>query len=511
MSFMPFDPAALRPTRGGVVALFVGAAVVLSLFADLSVAGRDPWGELRRLAAGLAAPDLSAVDSAGAALLLTLAFAFAGVGVGALCGFLLAPFYHRRPVRLFAVTVRSIHELFWALVLMQVSGIGVATGVAAIALPYTGIFAKVFSEYLEEADRRPREVLPPGTPVLSAFLYARLPLAWAEMRTYALYRMECGIRSSAVLGFIGLPTLGFHLDTVFKQGAYGAVGAILLIYLLTIGTIRTWLRQTLVPLYLAVAAVILARVDSPPMGEGALWRFLSRDIVPAPLRSGDLGDPGTWGRFAGWLWELLATQALPGLLATVVVAQLALVVTGVVAMGGFPLIVPRVVGRWGARAGHLVLVVGRSIPEYMFAYILLQILGPSMLPAVIALGVHNGCIIGHLLGRQAVGLDRTLRPDAPRGLDLYGYELAPRLFVPFLALGLYRWEIIVRESAILGVLGVATLGFYVDGAMSELRMDRVVVFLAVTLLATLAIDALSRRLRRSLGVAGLRVGRTDCA
>lgn len=501
----------LRPSRLGVVGLFLAAALLALPFADLGVAGHDPWGELGRLLAGLAAPDLSAVDSIGRALLLTLAFAFAGVGVGAVCGFALAPLYHRRPVRLFAIGVRSIHELFWALLLMQATGIGVVTGVAAIALPYTGIFAKVFAEYLEETDRRPRLVLPPGTGTLSAFLYTRLPLAWAEMRTYTLYRMECGIRSSAVLGFIGLPTLGFQLDTLFKQGNYGAVGAILLVYLLTIGTIRRWLRQALAPLYLAVSAAVLAGVESPPMGSGALWRFLTVDIVPAPLRNGDLGSADTWEAFGGWLSELLTDQALPGLFATVLVAQLALVVTGAVAMAGFPLIVPRVVGRFGARVGHVGLVVGRSIPEYMAAYILLQVFGPSMLPAVIALGVHNGCIVGHLLGRQAVGLGRTLRPDAPSGLDLYGWELVPRLFVPFLALCLYRWEIILRESAILGLLGVATLGYYVDGAIAELRMDRVLVFLAVTLLATLAVDTLSRSLRAALGLAGLRMGRTDCA
>lgn len=518
MRSTPFNFAAQAGAAGGprhalsrvaVVAAFVAVGVVLLPLADLSVSGHDPWGVLAGLGLGLLQPDFSAVDALGRALALTLAFAFAGVGVGAFFGFVLAPFYHVRAVRFFAVAVRSIHELFWALVLMQVAGIGVVTGVVAIALPYTGIFAKVFSEYLEETDRRPREALPPATSALSGFLYTRLPLAWREMKTYTLYRMECGVRSSAVLGFIGLPTLGFQLDSAFKMGQYGAVGAILLIYFLTIGSIRVWLRRQLVPLFLLGSALLLARVETPPMAGGALWRFLTEDIVPAPLRRGDIAELETWGRFADWALELFTDQAFPGVVATVVVAQLALITTGVVAIVGFALIVPRIVGRWGALAGHIGLVVGRSSPEYMLAYVLLQIFGPSMLPAVLALGLHNGAIIGHLLGRQANGLAENLRADAPRGLDLYGYEMVPRLFAPFIALCLYRWEIIMRESAILGVLGVATLGYHIDAAISELRMDRVMFFLLMTLAATLAVDALSRAIRRRLGKSALRLENAD--
>src|SRR4029453_2860150 len=126
-------------------------------------------------------------------------------------------------------------------------------------------------------------------------------------------------------------------------------------------------------------------------------------------------------------------------------------------------------GRGGHYLGRALLVVVRSTPEYMLAYVLLQLLGPSMLPAIIALSLHNGAIIGYLIGRHADSLQ--YRPDAPRGLNLYAYETVPRLYGQFLAYMLYRWEIILRESAIFGILGVTTLGYYVDAAISELRLD----------------------------------------
>ena len=147
------------------------------------------------------------------------------------------------------------------------------------------------------------------------------------------------------------------------------------------------------------------------------------------------------------------------------------------------------------------LVVVRSTPEYMLAYVLLLMLGPSMLPAIIALAVHNGGIIGYLLGRQADQLEQ--RRDAPRGINLYAYETVPRIYGQFLAYLLYRWEIIVRESAIFGMLGVATLGFHIDGAISELRFDVAVVLIAATVVLSACIDAVSRMLRKSLKIATL--------
>ena len=140
----------------------------------------------------------------------------------------------------------------------------------------------------------------------------------------------------------------------------------------------------------------------------------------------------------------------------------------------------------------------RSTPEYMLAYVLLQTLGPSMLPAAVALALHNGGIIGYLLGRHADAL--AYRADAPRGLNLYLFETVPRLYGQFLAYALYRWEIIVRESAIFGILGVLTLGYHIDAAIAELRLDTAVVLIVITGLLSLGIDALSRGLRRRLRI-----------
>jgi len=65
---------------------------------------------------------------------------------------------------------------------------------------------------------------------------------------------------------------------------------------------------------------------------------------------------------------------------------------------------------------------------------------------------------------------------------------------------LYRWEIIPRESAIFGIPGIATLGYYVDGAIAELRLDVAVFPILGVAALSIAVDALSRWLRRRLRI-----------
>jgi phosphonate transport system permease protein len=193
---------------------------------------------------------------------------------------------------------------------------------------------------------------------------------------------------------------------------------------------------------------------------------------------------------------LLTDQALPGIIATVLLTQIALVGTGVLALAFFPLISEKFLGPVGRGVGHVFLVVVRSTPEFILVYIFLQLWGPSMLPAIVALALHNGAIIGHLLGRYSDEI--RLRPDSATGVNRYAFEVLPRMYGQFLAYLFYRWEIIMRETAIVGILGIATLGFFIDSAIADIRLDRAMLLLLVTALLNIAIDALSRAIRSRL-------------
>jgi phosphonate transport system permease protein len=143
-----------------------------------------------------------------------------------------------------------------------------------------------------------------------------------------------------------------------------------------------------------------------------------------------------------------------------------------------------------------VLVVLRTTPEFFLAFVFLIMLGPSMLPGILALGLHTGAIIAHLTARFSEGL--PLRDDSPRGLNRYAFEVLPRLYPNFLAFLLYRWEIIMRETAVLGILGIHTLGFYIDSSVAEFRFDRTLVLILATVGLNLGVDGFSRWLRGRL-------------
>ena len=491
------DPFAGRGAPSPLVRASVGfvfLAAVLAVFGDFEISTLDPWTELSRMLGGAVTPDFLVTENLLEALLITVAFAFLGVALGNFSGFLLALVFRFRLVRVGCAFIRAVHELFWALIFLQIFGLTPLTGVLAIAIPYAGIFAKVYSEILEESDPAPLKAVPGGASAISTFIYVRLPDAWVHFKTYSLYRLECGLRSSTVIGFVGLPTIGFHLESAFAQGAYSQVAALLILFYVIIATIRLWVRQRLVPLYILLALVVL-----PWGGEIAaenVWRFFSHDILPQPIRVAETLGAVVWSDVLAWAGELFAEQAWPGIINTVILTQTALVATGVLTLVMFPLISPKFFGPVGRTVGHVGLVVTRSTPEYVLALIFLLLWGPSMLPAVAALALHNGAIIGHLMGRYTETM--TLRPDAATGFNRYFYDVLPRLYPQFLAFLFYRWEVIMRETAILGILGITTLGFYIDSAFADLRFDRALFLILITAGLNLVVDATSRSIRARL-------------
>ena len=445
--------------------------------------------ELGRLFSGLLQPSLFNIEDPLSALLQTIAFALLGVAFGCTTGFALAQLYHFRLVRTVCALIRAVHEIFWALIFLQIFGLHPLTGLLAIGLPYAATFAKVYAEILEEGDRRAYDTIRQNAGMTSSFFYARLPDLWQHFITYTSYRLECGLRSSAVLGFVGLPTLGYYLSTAFLEGLYSEVWALLILFYILIASIKYWVRPKLIPVYLVISPFIIANDSSISLDN--VWRFFTQDIIPSPIRKGE-GIMELWN----WFSSLFMNEALPGIINSLVLTQLALVLTGVITLIWFPLISKLFFARFGRVLGHFFLVIMRSTPEYILAFILLTLWGPSMLPAVVALALHNGAIIAHLMGRYSDAL--PLRQDAVKGLNRYAYEVVPRIYNQFLAFLFYRWEIILRETAILGILGITTLGFYIDSAIQDIRLDRAMVLIAITAILNVGIDKLSRYIRSRL-------------
>lgn len=130
-----------------------------------------------------------------------------------------------RPVfRVGIAAMRSTHELLWAVVLLAIFGDHDFLAVLAIAIPYAGTLAKVFSEMIDEAPGDSADALrQAGARPLAVFLFGRLPRAAPDMTAYSFYRFECAVRSSAVMGFFGFPTIGYYLSLSYENLHYREV------------------------------------------------------------------------------------------------------------------------------------------------------------------------------------------------------------------------------------------------------------------------------------------------
>jgi phosphonate transport system permease protein len=141
----------------------------------------------------------------------------------------------RWPVRGLLILLRSVPEIVWALLFVRAVGLGPTAGVLAIAITYSGMLGKVFAEIFESVDPRPtRALLAGGSSRLASFCYGVLPNAASEMLSYGVYRWECALRASVVMGFVGAGGLGQQMDLSMRMFAGGEVASMLLVFLLLV-------------------------------------------------------------------------------------------------------------------------------------------------------------------------------------------------------------------------------------------------------------------------------------
>ncbi len=215
------EPGALKPALN-----FVGAFFPPRTDAEfLALLLRETWRTVAMATAGLTL-----------ALLLAIPLSLLSVRVLSLSGLAgrmtVGAAVMRQCVRWLLLVLRSVPELVWALVFVRVVGLGPTSGVLAIALTYSGMLGKVYADILESGDAHATSsLMRNGSGRLQAFFYGLLPQNAAELTSYTVYRWECAIRSSAVLGFVGAGGLGQLMDSSMKMFNGAEVASILLVFM----------------------------------------------------------------------------------------------------------------------------------------------------------------------------------------------------------------------------------------------------------------------------------------
>ena len=155
----------------------------------------------------------------------------------------------RAAARFVLTLLRAIPEIVWALMFVRAVGLGPSAGVFAIAITYGGMLGKVYAEILESNDTRPaRALLESGSGRVAALFYGLVPNAAQELASYTVYRWECAVRASVVMGFVGAGGLGQLMDTSMKMLNGGEAASILVVFLLLVllaDAVSAFLRKLL--------------------------------------------------------------------------------------------------------------------------------------------------------------------------------------------------------------------------------------------------------------------------
>jgi len=407
--------------------------------------------------------------------------------------------------RLLAIP-RSIHELIWGLLLLQVIGLQPVIAVFAIAIPYGALVARVVSDLLDSLDGRNLEaLLASGSAPPAALLTAMGPPLLPGLISYGGYRLECALRSATLLGVFGLGGLGNELLLTLQSLQFHELWSglwLLLAVMLALETVVGTLRRRwgMPSRFSLRAAGVGQRGRELMLAAGLLIPLVfgvgrALAIEPAALLHWQALPPlapGGWSEALALPWPALVFNTV---LLTVLAAALA--------VGVAPLLLLLVAPwAWGQRILQLIWAIGRLWPPPLTALLLLFVLKPGVITAALALGFHNLGILGRLLleGSEATGAQRqeALRSSGcgPRIALLYGRFSG--LARSYLAYGAYRADVILRETVVVGLVAGTGLGSQLNQSLSAFAFDQLLLLLVAYAMLTLLGEDLSDRLRKRL-------------
>lgn len=227
---------------------------------------------------------------------------------------------------------------------------------------------------------------------------------------------------------------------------------------------------------------------------GRAWRFLQDLVGVGRTTAPAYSDLSEWWRVARLAYDTLAMSVLAIMLAGMgALATFMLGARNVMAGGGWA---PRVV--FGLVRASWAFV--RGVPELLWALLIVFVFSPGILPGAIALAIHNYGVLGKLASEVVEGMDpRPLRALNAAGANrakalLYG--VLPQALPRFMTYLLYRWEVVIRTTIVVGFVAAGGLGMEFRLAMSNFHYTTVTLLLAWYLILVLCVDLISSRLRR---------------
>lgn len=228
--------------------------------------------------------------------------------------------------------------------------------------------------------------------------------------------------------------------------------------------------------WIAGAAVFL--IAARYLSENTMWVF----VLDAPRQAQDFvsrmfpPDVSYFDRAVLALWDTVNIAVFGTLLAVLISIPVAILA----AKNTTPHPALRV-------AAMTIIVASRSVNSLIWALLIVQITGPGLFAGVLAIGIRSVGMISKLLYESIEEINRepieAAMATGATSPQVFVYAYVPQLLPVFVGITVYRWEINIRESTIIGIVGGGGIGFLLNSAINRLAWDQTLVIL-ITILAT---------------------------
>jgi phosphonate transport system permease protein len=233
------------------------------------------------------------------------------------------------------------------------------------------------------------------------------------------------------------------------------------------------------------------------------WRVMTADTIwafveTAPQQAADIFGrmlPPRWS-YAERLWRPLWDTINMATMGTLLAIILATPVAFLAARNTTPsvaLIRPLAL---------LIIVASRSINALIWGLILVTILGPGVLAGIIAVALRSIGFIGKLLYEAIEEIDESqveaIRATGASPAQVMIYGITPQIVPAFASISVFRWDINIRESTVLGLVGAGGLGLALESSLNVLAWPQVTVILLMILATVIVSEWVAARIRRSI-------------
>ena len=150
----------------------------------------------------------------------------------------------------------------------------------------------------------------------------------------------------------------------------------------------------------------------------------------------------------------------------------------------------------------LIIVSTRSINSLVWALLLVSIIGPGIFAGTLAIAIRSIGFVAKLLYEAIEEIDvnqvEAIKATGASKLQVIAYGIVPQVMPAFAGLSVFRWDINIRESTILGLVGAGGIGLYLQSSLNTLAWPQVTVILIMILIAVLISEWVSSKVRLAI-------------